>query len=305
MCNLGIFQFAKGSVPNRKHNINVDGYFTMNEDEHPSTIVKKAHPTAKAFFDALDTQSSSSKQSETLRRRSQSLGWRNRYSQATQYPVSVQQTQFSVQQVQRGEVEGTYGTGATVWPAAMVLVKYLEQNSELIRMKNVVDLGSGTGVTSIASTILGATSVICTDGEENVVRLANDNIEQALIEISRAQPAKSLSRSAIQVRTYWWGDGSMKDQQCDVVLVADCVLPKLYPIAPLVQAIDELLVSPSSVAILSYEHRYFPEYDPRDKFRELALERGLSVDIILQEKMDLVYSVDDIEIWHVTREKPT
>ena len=77
---------------------------------------------------------------------------------------------------------------------------------------------------------------------------------------------------------------------------------KLYPIAPLVQAIDELLVSPNSVAILSYEHRYFPEYDPRDKFCELASSRGLEVKTISTDKLHPVYSVDDIEIWHVKRQ---
>ena len=76
-------------------------------------------------------------------------GWRNRYSQAEYYPVDLvvvrqekeeeevannnnnnssissrrRRVQFNVLQVQRGEVEGTYGTGATVWPAAMVMLK--------------------------------------------------------------------------------------------------------------------------------------------------------------------------------------
>lgn len=273
----------------------------MGDHDEALDRAKKAHPTAKAFFDALDTHSPSSTQSETLKRRSQSLGWRNRYSQATHYPISVQGTHFSVEQVQRGEVEGTYGTGATVWPAAMVLIKYLEHNPTLIQRKKVVDLGSGTGVTSVASALLGARTVICTDGEENVVRLANSNIQLALKEISKAQPAKSLPNDIIKVQTYWWGDGSMKDEDCDVVVVADCVLPKLYPIAPLVQAIDELLVSTTSVAILSYEYRYYPEYDPGNKFRELAIARGLQVVSISQEKMDPIHRVDDIEIWHVKR----
>lgn len=76
---------------------------------------------------------------------------------------------------------------------------------------------------------------------------------------------------------------------------------KLYPIAPLVQAIDELLASPTSVAILSYEHRYYPDYDPREKFRELASMRDLKVSMVLSSEMDPVYSVDDIEIWQVER----
>jgi len=85
--------------------------------------------------------------------------------------------------------------------------------------------------------------------------------------------------------------------------VADCVLPKLYPIAPLVQAIDELLKDDSKkrMAILSYEHRHYPDYHPKAKFEELAQERGLVLQQIPMEQMDPIYSVDDIEIWHVWR----
>ena len=287
-----------------------------NNNNNNNSIPKAAHPTAKAFFDALDSKSSSSKQSETLKRRSCSLGWRNRYSQDSRYPVRIKGISFSVQQVQRGEVEGTYGTGATVWPAAMVLIKYLEKHSECLKGKRVVDLGSGTGVTSLAAAVLGATQVICTDGEESVVQLAFENINDAVDEIAHSKKGEAKDATTtttrttspvivhncpLTVRKYWWGDGSMKDSQCNVVLVADCVLPKLYPIAPLVIAIDQLLTSESALAILSYEHRYYPDYDPRDKFRELADSRGLKVENIPAHEMDEVYCVEDIEIWHVTR----
>lgn len=106
----------------------------------------------------------------------------------------------------------------------------------------------------------------------------------------------------ITVREYWWGDGSFHDETFDVILVSDCVLPKLYPIAPLVTAIDDLMGT-DSIAILSYEHRYFPDYDPRDKFRDLAKERGLTVRVIPLSEQDPVYSVDDIEIWEVQRQR--
>jgi hypothetical protein len=49
--------------------------------------------------------------------------------------------------------------------------------------------------------------------------------------------------------------------------VAESVLPKLSTIAPLVEALDQLLVSPNAVAI---EHRYYPEYDMQIKFQELV-----------------------------------
>ena len=83
--------------------------------------------------------------------------------------------------------------------------------------------------------------------------------------------------------------------------MADCVLPKLYPIAPLVQAVDELLCKPKALALISYEHRYYPEYDPRDKFRELAIGRGLDVELVSSTLHHPVYNVDDIEIWKVYR----
>lgn len=281
------------------------------------------HPTAKAFFDALDARQSSLNQSAVLQRRSQSLGWRNRYSQNEQYPVSMtvfdRVVAFSVRQVQRGEIEGTYGTGATVWPAAMIMLKYLEKNPLLIRGKRVVDLGSGTGLTSLAAALLGANHVVCTDGEDPVVRLASENCGQVVLtklEPSTEEQTTDATSDLIKVEScpivvqkYWWGTQPLPDESCDVILVADCVLPKLYPIAPLVQAIDELMPkrrgsnSDERVAILSYEHRYFPEYDPRAKFQELAQARGLVVETIPNNQLDHVYNVDDIEIWHVTRKR--
>lgn len=244
--------------------------------------------------------------SDFVRKRISTLGWRNRYSQEARYPVQMEiegaKVEFSVQQIQRGEVEETYGTGATVWPAAMVLLKYLEQHPTLCRQKNVVDLGAGTGITSVAAAILGATRTICTDGEPNVVRLATDNIARATSQLSSSQSGAASPdfNLHIETRKFWWGKDQL-DIRCHLVLVADCVLPKLYPIAPLVQALDDLLETEGSQALLSYEHRYYPEYDPRDKFRELCEQHNLQVEVIPEKEHDPVFSVDDIELWRVTR----
>lgn len=426
-------------------------FVPMNE------LPQKAHPAATAFFDALDQYNQQQEEggvyqdndndsnnesdaitkvaappiSESLRRKSQSLGWRNRNSQKKYYPVTVLQSSavskskedidstastqqqnnrrlrrrnFSVHQVQRGEVEGTYGTGATIWPAAVVLIKYLERNTNYgssrngndtdnsgqkihhnvgidnsavtLRGRHVIDLGGGTGVTSIAAALLGATSVVCTDGEESVVRLARNNIRRASHQLSVSlcssqselshQGSHTISTSTattemtnpslsdveeekilstmtdndnnnddtgitvtiddcpIRAQRYWWGDETSRNLLSTtednglVILVADCVLPKLYPIAPLVQAIDDCLrlyddekekcgeqsTSPapsSSFALLSYEHRYYPEYDPRIEFRRLASERCLDVFTVPRDEMDPVYSLEDVEIWIVRR----
>lgn len=304
-------------------------------------------PSAKAFFDALDAKEKeiySSNQdlftkkthSNFISKRIDTLGWRTRYSQQELYPVTIYRRtvsmtsqsnvnpiNFSIRQVQRGEIEGTYGTGATVWPASIVLVKYLERHAQkLVQGKRVIDLGAGTGISSLAAAIFGATEVVCTDGEESVVQLARENIINVAASIQpsdetgdevdflgeeKKRPASSIPilNSHIWIEKYWWGSNTIVTggNVCDLILVSDCVLPKLYPIAPLVQALDILLQRPDSMAILSYEHRYYPEYDPRDKFFELVTERRLAVEKVPLEEQDPVYSTDDIEIWCVRRER--
>ena len=253
---------------------------------------------------------------------------------------------MEVVQVQRGEVDGTYGTGATVWPAAVVLCKYLETHATtLVQNKCIVDLGAGTGITSLTCAVLGAHSVLCTDGPTSVVQLAHDNVrrvantqaavtaatnaaagaapqprtqstlanEEPIIDPNEEEECGTMDKGTeicgivagcpITVVSYWWGSGSLSLSypSCDAVLVSDCVLPKLYPIEPLVDALDELLVKPTAMAILSYEHRHYPDYDPRDKFRSLAAAKHLQVHVVPLEEQHDIYSVDDIEIWKVTR----
>ena len=275
-------------------------------------------PAARAFFAALDLDPASqtvNTSSSFIKKRVSTLGWRNRFSQEESYPITVGSCPFSVTQVQRGEIDGTYGTGATVWPAAVVMIKYLERQKQLISDKLVVDLGSGTGITSIAAALLGARHVICTDGELSVVELASDNIQSAKTQLEtvdgkvNASPAVAtgnrcrIHECTLDIQQFWWGRDTIDDNlgHVDVVLVADCVLPKLYPIAPLVDAINQLLLSPGSFALVSYEHRHYPEYDPRLKFRELCAAKNLRVCVVPMEEQDPVYSVDDIELWRVER----
>jgi predicted nicotinamide N-methyase len=282
-------------------------------------------PAARAFFKALDDSSKSSSpncvntSSSLIRKKIQVLGWRNRYSQEPDYPVTVRDATFHVRQVQRGELEGTYGTGATVWPASMVLIKFLERQPSVVEGRHVVDLGSGTAVTTVAAAVLKARAVVCTDGEAPVVQLALDNIRSAsrslrssgsLAGSSHDSAEENISTSntfdvlgcPVTVQEYWWGsDTVLPGPPADLVLVSDCVLPKLYPIAPLVTALDVLLTQPSAVAILSYEKRWYPDYDPKEKFVELANSKQLEVEVIPVSEQDDVYSVEDIELWRVKR----
>lgn len=56
--------------------------------------------------------------------------------------------------------ESTDLYGAVLWPSAMVLCHFLETNQDKfsLRDKNVIELGAGTGLVTIVSSLLGMDS---------------------------------------------------------------------------------------------------------------------------------------------------
>lgn len=225
-------------------------------------------------------------------------------------------------QLQAGEVTGL-GTGATVWPAAHVLAKYLERRFANVGVGEgrrgmeglrAVDLGSGTGVAGIVAAVLGAEAFL-TD-QEQLLFLMEENAERArrakatkpkedagarTASIANDTNIEAVAFGEINVLTYDWGmDDERLSPPLDVILVSDCVLPKLYPIEPLVDAIDRLS-GPDTVTIMSYEHRHYQAFDPRRRFEELAAAKGLVKVDIPQARQHPIFSADDIEIWEVRR----
>ena len=242
-----------------------------------------------------------------------------------------------------------FGTGTTVWPGSIVLLKYLEklahdpQRDNVLEGKTVADLGSGTAITSIASALLGASAVVCTDGCDPVVDLARRNIHDAMGELSPTSVDKIdtmllgelihrhyVCRGCKMVaQKYRWGEGMLledihwddcddhnlrhnnqhtddkmqsKAKHFDIILGADCIVPKLYPIQPLVDALDELSGS-ETVSYLSYEQRHYEKYDPALEFRRLASMRNLEVEVVPDHELHPMYPANDIQIWKVTRNR--
>ncbi len=80
------------------------------------------------------------------------------------------------------EAKNILGSGPNVglrtWEASLRLSTYLYQNQHLVRDRNILELGAGTGFLSLfCSFILDAKQVIATDGNENVLQSLQDNIE--------------------------------------------------------------------------------------------------------------------------------
>ena len=74
---------------------------------------------------------------------------------------------------------GSASTGAAVWNGANMAAWYLENalGRDRVAGSHVVELGAGVGFTSLVAHALGAAEVAITDGNEDVLKLARDNIE--------------------------------------------------------------------------------------------------------------------------------
>lgn len=143
-----------------------------------------------------------------------SLQWRQAHSKDEFYPLALDSgAVLRLRQLQAGEVTGL-GTGATVWPAAHVLAKYLERRFGQGGMKGsrVVDLGSGTGVAGIVAAALGAEAFL-TDHEqllflmrENAARCTLGTAQGAAEDADETAPTTAtLASNAVHILTYDWG----------------------------------------------------------------------------------------------------
>jgi predicted nicotinamide N-methyase len=85
--------------------------------------------------------------------------------------------------------------GLAIWESSYVLSRYLEKNCrERLKNKQVVELGSGTGIPGITAVLLGA-KVLLTDVEETL-DLLRENVRRNI-------PSSALPR--VDVFCYNWG----------------------------------------------------------------------------------------------------
>jgi len=107
---------------------------------------------------------------------SQPSHWTGNYLQPT---MSGSQTTDNVQQLQsvclRVKTGFSTTTGLTLWPAGLVMCDFILSNPHLFRGKRILELGVGTGITSILLQRLGAECLVVTDGDPKVVGGLQEN----------------------------------------------------------------------------------------------------------------------------------
>lgn len=194
-----------------------------------------------------------------------------------------------------------------MWPAACVLLKYLEHrygrtesNCEL-KSKYVLELGSGTGAVGLTAALLGAGHVVLSD-----MAIVKPFIVDNVALCKAMHPNLSA-----EVQTYDWGKSSSdillsdrEGRECfpDIILVSDCIIPRLYPIEPLVDVLDDLS-GPYTLVLISYEHRYNEKLDLKEHFWSLMRSRGFHLRQLRLDEYHPHCCADDIEIWKLSRSR--
>uniref|UniRef100_A0A7S3JS38 Calmodulin-lysine N-methyltransferase n=1 Tax=Aureoumbra lagunensis TaxID=44058 RepID=A0A7S3JS38_9STRA len=238
------------------------------------------------------------KQREVLR----NLSWRQLYCGKNEYIIELNDSRaLKFIQHQQSELQGI-GTGGTVWPAAHVLAKFLERyylcpetNTSSMKDLSVLDLGAGTGVAGLVASALGAHVILCDIPQ--VLFLAETNFLKN----------KDFIQGSIQICPFDWGQLSttttiVQKQAYDLILVSECVLPQLYPLEPLCDAIAFFLLTwkeKKTKALIAYEHRPYPKFDPITKFSQLLNERNLSISKVCATQLDPLYQADDIHLFWI------
>jgi 2-polyprenyl-3-methyl-5-hydroxy-6-metoxy-1,4-benzoquinol methylase len=100
-------------------------------------------------------------------------------------------------------------TGLTTWAASLYLLEYLSVHTELIKGKKILELGSGAGLMGICFEQMGAKSIIMTDGSEEVLLRARQNV--------------ALNASSCDVEYLKWGENISKEFDFDAIICADVV----------------------------------------------------------------------------------
>ncbi|XP_067123256.1 protein N-lysine methyltransferase METTL21D-like [Centruroides vittatus] len=140
--------------------------------------------------------------------------------------------------------------GCVVWDAGLVLAKYLDylnmaSNKEypLLQGKNVIDIGSGTGLVGLVAACIGG-NVTLTDLPE-LLPLLVLNIKEN----------KHHFLGSVKADVLKWGETNSNFSQPDLLLVGDCIYYE-KSLKPLVNTLSMLSNSNTEI-LLSYEERSF------------------------------------------------
>ncbi|KAM6934017.1 protein-lysine methyltransferase METTL21C-like [Xenentodon cancila] len=147
----------------------------------------------------------------------EALSRRNIWEPSLYYALGEESFYFAGHDISIRESTDSYG--ALIWPGAIALCQFLEDNQQQMNLmdKAVLEIGAGTGLLSIVASLLGAW-VTATDLPDILSNLA----------FNLRRNTKGRSRYSPQVAALTWGQDLERDfpgpsHRYDYVLAADVV----------------------------------------------------------------------------------
>jgi predicted nicotinamide N-methyase len=167
-------------------------------------------------------------------------------------------TSITIQQ----EREYDKSTGMSIWKGAEVMSTYLQQHSNLIKGKRVLELGAGCGLVGLVCALaLDAKSVLITDGDYQVLNNLRYNVQRNGLTLLEAKDndddnnvtnEETTSTASTQLTTMMvscpqliWGKNhainfKKRYGMQDIIIATDCVYIT-QSVYPLFETVNELL----------------------------------------------------------------
>jgi ribosomal protein L11 methylase PrmA len=181
-----------------------------------------------------------------------------------------------------GSVAGR--TGVAVWNSGILLTRLLDKinsiDESIFKGKTVLELGCGAGLASIALAKFDAASVLATDANEEVLKLAQQNLE--LNNVTNVAKTVALR----------WGmlDASEYDSVADIVIGSDLTYNSGSWLS-LAETMATVLKQDGIVLYLTLGHSGFNAQAELQGFLQVAENAGLQV---IQEEQIFGQNLSDM-----------
>lgn len=154
----------------------------------------------------------------------------------------------------RSLISGSGTTGLRTWEASLHLGQYLCSNPSMVRGKEILELGAGTGYLSIlCAKYLGASRVVASDGSDDVINNLPDNFFLNGLQGSSTVAAMDLKWGHALVGTedeHWNGSRAV-----DVILGADITYDQSI-IPALIATLEDLSdIAPAARIVIAATQR--------------------------------------------------
>ena len=179
---------------------------------------------------------------------------------------------------------------------------YILENQDLFHGKNVLELGSGLGLSGIVVSKLGiASKVVMTDGDSKVLNTLRYNVEQNFHndndDDKDADDTKTTTK--IVCPQLIWGKALSQFQyqygKADIILATDCIyMPQ--SLQPMWKTVDELLLNADTSTVTQGIFIYVNLCTSQASI-EQVLEVSTSYDFVYETRTSTKTTKDDIYIF--------